>query len=413
MFKFVLQFLILFLLFIDNKKAKGGWLVPTGIILGLYALSALMAIFCLYNGYYVQPFSDSYWLPMIYFDIFILLFLLPFRHFNEKKIQSFVLPSRSFLDVFSTIVIALSIFSMLFYGVSARNVLSMADLGQARNNMVAGESYFEAGILATIGSVAAANYVFAIMLYFIYKMLGEAKIRCVLLFISSFSETIQGLAFVGRDGIVFWFFTFAYMYAFFRPFIQEKERNNLVKKAFIALGIMSIPFFLITISRFSDTIGTGSSMVSYLGQGFVNGPLFWGIEAKPVAKGAGFPLYYEITGISRPVYPSGEMIGDWASWHFSTFVVSLYRSLDLEGLIIVAIVMYLLFIVVANNIKSDINLGQLTFIMLYFQIIGEGVFYFKHSTRGGNLFIISTLILAVFFSLKCKNGKRITVNMIK
>lgn len=408
MFKFVLQFIIIFALWWSNKKAKGSWIVPSGILLGLYTLCSLMGVFTLYNGYYTQPFEDSYWMPMLFFDLFILLFLLPFRQFKEVNIQTISLPSLSFLNVFSDIVIVLSLFSIIFFGSSVRSVLSMADLGAARNDMVSGALYFEKGILATIGSVASANYVFAIVLFFIFKILGGNRIRCGLLLVSSFSEVIQVLAFVGRDGIVFWLFSFAYLYAFFRPFMDKKTGKELIRKALVWIGVILIPFIMITISRFGNS-GVGDSIITYLGQAFVNGPLFFGIEDKPILKGVGFPLFYELTGRPTPVSIGGVIYGDWVSWQFSTFVVSLYRSLGLLGLIIVAFFMYFLFYIVTYRIKSEINLGQLSFYILYFQIIGEGVFYFKHATRGGNLFIVTTLLLSLFFSIAVKFSPKRTI----
>ena len=388
-------------------------MTPSGVVLGLYSICSLAGVFTLFYGNYTQPFDDKYWLPMLFFDLFIIIFLLPFRIFNESGIRVVRLPSRSFLDVFSTIIIILSLFSIVFYGSSVRNIFSMASLGDARNDMVGGELYFEKGISATVGSVAAANYVFAIMLYFIYKIIGNSKTRCALLLISSFSESIQVLSFVGRDGIVFWIFTVMYLYAFFRPFVTEDTEKKLLRKAVIIIAIISIPFFLITISRFGSG-GSGSSIVSYLGQGFINAPLFFGLESKPIDIGSRFPLFYELTGTRMPSGSGPVVIGDWVSWQFSTIVVGLYRSLDLMGLIIVTIIMYCLFRLVTRNVKQVINLGQLTFYMLYFQIIGEGVFYFKHATRGGNLFILTTLMLAIFFSFATKtSAAKIVLNRVR
>lgn len=408
MFKFVIQFLILFLFWWDNRRAKGGvWFTSSSILIGLYMICSLMGIFDLKYGNYFQPFESHYWWPMLEFDLFLLLFLIPFRHFNETRVTELHLPSRAFLDVFSTIIILISFYSIVFFAGSVQNIFSMGNLEDARNSMVEGELYFESGMMATMASVAAANYVFAIVLFFIYRILGGNKLRCILLLLASFSEPIHILAFVGRDGIVFWVFTFVFCYAFFKPYLQKTVQKQIFRSFFTLGIILLVPFLLISMSRFGDSSrGTMGSFVSYLGHAFLQGPLFFGMEDKPLNIGSAFPLFYEITGISRVSNGGPMMIGDWCSWKFSTFIVSLYKSLNLNGLIIFGIIALVLFLITVGRAKKRINFGQFTIYLLYFQVISEGVFYFRHYTRGGNLFILSTLMLALVFSIVTNNSEK-------
>ena len=401
MFKYVIQFLILFLLWWNNRKAKGGaWFTSSGVLLGLYMICSLMGVFELRRGDYFQPYESHYWLPMLEFDLFLLLFLFPFRQFNETRIRALRLPGKVFLDVFSTIIILLSFYSIVFFAGSVRNIFSMENLGDARNSMVEGELYFESGVAATIASVAAANYVFAIVLFFIYRILGGSRLRCFLLLLASFSEPIHVLAFVGRDGIVFWIFTFVFCYAFFRPYLQKTDQKKILRSFFSFGAILLVPFLLISMSRFGDSSsGTFGSFISYLGHAFLQGPLFFGMDEKPLNIGSAFPLFYEITGISRTSTGGPMVIGDWYSWKFSTFIVTLYKSLNLSGLIVFGICALFLFLFTAGRAKEKMNFGQFTVYLLYFQVLSEGVFYFRHYTRGGNLFIVSTLILAIVFSI--------------
>lgn len=400
MFKFIIQFLIMLILLIRNRKNKGGWFTPSGVLIMIYAICSLMAIFVIMSGEYISPKEDYYWLPMLVFDIFIVLYLYPFRRFNEVNVDTIKLPSRQFLDVFSTIIIILSLYSIIYYFGTVRYIFSLSDLGAARNNRYVEGEFIEIGVLNTIASVSAANYVFAIVLYFIYKIIGNNKKRCFLLFISSFSNAIHVLGFVGRDGIVFWFFTFLFCYAFFRPFLIDIDRKGIGK--IIAMGtiILLIPFFMITISRFGESYdrGTSGSIVSYLGQSFVQGPLFFGLEQKPISIGSSFPLFSGLfSGNNQNI--AVVSTGEWITYKFSTFIINLYISLGFYGLIFITLLMLLFFGSSFGRAKNVINFGQLSIYILYFQVIGEGVFYFCHYTRGGNLFIISTLVLSAFFSL--------------
>ena len=133
MLKFVVQFLILFILLNRNRKAKGGWFTPSGILIGIYAVCSLMAIVVVWSGEYVSPRESYYWWPMLVFDLFILLYLLPFRRFNESQIDTIKLPSKQFLDVFSIIISVLSFYAIIYYASTVRFIFSLGDLGAARN----------------------------------------------------------------------------------------------------------------------------------------------------------------------------------------------------------------------------------------------------------------------------------------
>ena len=415
MIKFVFQFLFLLLLWNSNRKAKGEWLTSSGVLIGIYAICSFCGIFALTLGDFTQPYEDKYWLPMLEFDLFLLLFLLPFRLFRESSIQQLVLPSKKILDIFSTIIIILSFYSIIFFSSSVQGIFVMTDLSDARNAMVAGqELYFETGIFATIASVSAANYVFAIVLFFIYQIIGGSKLRSTLLLIASLSEPVHILAFVGRDGIVFWIFTFLFCYAFFRPYLPKVNSKKIIR-SFVLIGmIMLVPFLLISVSRFGDKSGgTGGSFVSYLGQGFVQGPVYFGLENKPLTPGSGFPLFRQLLGLPEYSSDGPVVIGDWISYRFSTFIVSLYQSLDIWGLVIFLFFIYILVSISFGRVKNKITFSQFIIYLLYFQVVGQGVFYFRHYTRGGNLFLLSTLALAILFKFVKDSGNSIVINKVR
>lgn len=409
MFKFIVQFLILFILLYRNRKVKGGWFTPSGILIGIYAVCSMMAIILVWSGEYVSAKDSFYWGPLLVFDLFILIYLFPFRSFNEAQIDKIKLPSKQFLDVFSAIIIILSFYAIFYYASTVRFIFSLGDLGAARDIRYMEGEFVETGIFNTIASVSSANYVFAIILYFIYKIIGNSKTRCKLLFVSSFSNAIHVLSFVGRDGIVFWLFTFVFCWAFFSPYLQVGQRKAIRQIFTIAGVVLLIPFFLISISRFAGNMGgvtggTSGSIISYMGQSFVQGPLFFGIDPKPSNPGSSFPLLHRFF-VANPNY--GPMIiGEWVSWKFSTFIANLYISLGLGGLIVFTVMLLILFMLTFSRLKHVMNLGQFTLYILFFQIISHGVFYFCHYTRGGNLFIVSTLILSVVFAMASKQGEK-------
>lgn len=400
MLKFYIQFLIMLVFFLHNKKEKKTWFCPSNILLGLYLMSTACGIGLLYIADYTDPFKDKIWWCVLAFDITLILFLLPFKRFNENKVENIVLPNRKTLDFLSNGIIILSIYAIIYYVGSARYVLSMSDLSMARNAMVAGEeTYIEAGFMNTIASVSSSLYVFALLFFFIYTAIGGNETRRFLLLISSFSEPLHILSFVGRDGIVFWIFSFVFLYSFFYRFLS-KENNKIIRKSFLYIVVIfAIPFFMISTSRFgSSQTGVEGSIISYLGQGTVNGPLQFGLDPMPYTHGSGFPLFYEFTGIPKPHSIGLTEIGDWKSWTFATFVGGFLLNFGFVGMYVVCLVMLVFFNWTVGKAKRNLSLDKIIIYLLYFIVIGEGVFYFRHYTRGGNLFIIICLLFAFYLS---------------
>lgn len=400
MFKFFIQFLFFYWIWNTNRKKKGDWFTPSSFLLGLYALGAALALPTLYWGYYTEPYSSHYWLPMLEFWMWVILFIAPFFLFNESSIQLLVLPSRHILKLFSSAIILLSFYAIFYYIRTAGSILASEDISELRNMMSAGE-YSESGIFNTIASVSSSFYVFAIVLFFIYIIIEGFKARAKLLLISSLSEPIHVLTFAGRDGIVFWIFSFAFFWTFFYKFLPTKSAEK-IKKTFLYMGIaLAIPLMMVSISRFGRSEeGTLYQMMNYLGQSFVNGPLYFGLDDRPVSY-AGFTLINQI--LHRSTGGDGTRVfmeyGDWRSWTFGTLVVSLYRKLGAVGLLSFGLGALLLFAKAVGKKKPQFRSNHLILYLLYFQVVGEGVFYFRQYTRGGNLFILLCLFGALFAAM--------------
>jgi oligosaccharide repeat unit polymerase len=398
-----------------NKKRKGSWNSPSSFLLFLYLVSAILAIPVVYMNGFEFPFSaKDYWIPMFIFVFCLFCFLIPFCSFKETKVDSIYLPPRRILNLFSNFIIGISLFSIFFFSSSVKNIFQQ-NLLEARTALYGGELYVEAGLPNTIASVGASLYVFAILLFFIYGIIGDSPKRMILLLISSISEPLHILSYVGRDGVVFWIFSFIFLFLFFKPYMSEDFNLKIRKYIVIISFCLLVPIIAISMSRFGESdSGTGGSVINYIGQSFVNGMLYMGIEEKPFTEGAGFPLFYEITGIKQTIVREvgGGMlqIGEWKSWWFSTFVVSLYTNLSFLGLMIFAFCSFLVqrFALVIRH--KSINFSQLFIYLLFFQMYSQGVFYFKQYTRGGNLFIVLCFLFYLFFDIWKNKSNMISKN---
>ncbi len=191
--------------------------MPSFWLLAIYMVGALCGVGDLFVSEYKMPYTPAFWEPMLVFMFTLILFLLPFRTFNENRIREIVLPNKKILDVCSTIIIMLSFFAFFYFISLVVRIFSMGDLGYLRDSRYGpqGEEFVEAGMMNTIASVSASFYVFAILLFFIYSCIGGNKKRRLLLLAGSISEPLHIMAYVGRDGVVFWIFSFVFLFLLF------------------------------------------------------------------------------------------------------------------------------------------------------------------------------------------------------
>ena len=306
MIKFIIVILFFLLFFIKNVKRKNGIYNSSSFLFAIYLLVIVSSVPYMLICDEKLAMEPRYFDEAIYFLLLLLLFLSPIYWYKENKIEKIVLPNYKILQFFSYLIIFLSFFSILFFSSSVNKVFSM-DLGDARNQLYGGDIYVEVGFANTIASVSASMYIFAIMLFFIFLIIGNKKKMCVLLFLSSFSYIFNSLAYAGRDGVVFWIFSYLYIYLFFKDFISYKIRKKINRYFIITVLLLMIPFVMISMGRFSDMIGEYS--LSYIGQSFPNFCLYLGIEDYPTSPGGIFPLFRKLIGLPELESISWSEIG--------------------------------------------------------------------------------------------------------
>lgn len=402
---FVFGVLLFFIRYL--KRLKGEWMRPSVFLAFIYFLSLLCCCIHIKIANETAISDFSFIIPAVSFLFFFFLYFVPICCFKENTISKIVLPSKKTIDTISTVLIILSFVSILYFSTGVVNVFSYGDLGAARNDRyIYGESFIEYGLMYTISSVSASLYVFDILFFFIYLSLGGSTSRCVLLFISSFSEILHVLTEAGRDGVVFWMFSFVFLFLFFKDFISFKKRKMITKYFVIFASAMLIPFIAITIGRFGEN--ATRSMVSYMGQSFLHYCYFFSIEPRPISYGQGFPLFFEI--LNKPMPPFARYANEiTASSAFGTFFREFFVNFGVIGTIVLGLLLGLIF---KRNVK--IKDGMFDFhsffvYILYFQVFSQGVFYFRHYTRGGNLFICICLLCG-FLSRLRNNENRIVLN---
>ena len=384
------------------KRKRGGWLYPSIFLVAIYMLSIICLIIDIASGNTRTVLDMRYMLPALFFVFLCVLYFVPFTSFREDKVEEIVLPSKKVIDIISVVLIILSFESIFFFAGSVRDVFTYGDLGAARDDRyIYGISFVEHSIWYTVSSVSASLYMFDILFYFIYRIIGGKNgVRRVFLFVGSFSETFHVLSEAGRDGIVFWLFAFVFIYLIFRPFLEKKQRSSIAKSFVIIAFVIMIPFTMISKGRFQDN--TNDSYIDYMGQSFKHFCYFFDFSPLPVNYGQGFPLFFEVLHLPLPKW-YGYDNALTSSTAFGTFFREFLTNFGVAGTIIVGFIMAFLF---RTNMRSNgktLFFNQFFIYILYFQIFSQGVFYFRQYTRGGNLYIVLCLLLTLLFKLKFSN----------
>lgn len=408
--KIILSIILFLFIFCTNTKKKKSIFVPSNIILGLYLFVLICAIPFAYVENDMAIMSEQYVFPALVFILYLLLFLLPFSIIPETSVKELVIPNKKVIKWFSLIIIALSLYAIYFFISGVVNVFAYGDLSAARNVRYEQDvTFVGGGISYTIASVASSLYPFAIMLFFLCTITREKLWIRLLLLIGSFSETLHILTEVGRDGAVFWLFSFVFLFLFFKPFIDKSQIQRL-KKVFVILAVgVSIPFVLISMSRFGDMAGGG--FLTYFGQQFSQACYTIDLDPLPVRPGGSFPLYYEITHQPMPkaVSIDTSLVDSTA---FGTFVRTFLTNFGYLGTIVVAIIMALFVLNMVKIKNGKLSFYSLFIYILYFQVYSQGVFYFRQYHRGGNLFIVLCFVFYFVFKLiqKSSSSRKIIIN---
>ncbi|GAB1474496.1 hypothetical protein MASR2M69_19370 [Bacteroidota bacterium] len=201
---------------------------------------------------------------------------------------------------------------------------------------------------------------------------------------------------------------------------MSQEIRVKIKKASVVLTLLlTIPFLIITIARFSDSregvIGQiliyGGQQIQNFNDGFnINTPISYGRSSF-----SKFISIFDFLGIMIPKGQSNENIRLYyiaegvQPWVFKTFVGSFLSDFGKNGTII-----FLLFLSLFTKLSlhrvynnNEFHLSNLIFFILIVQIVLFGVFYFRQADS--NYYIIVVLILSLLFKIKISNSKSIII----
>ena len=375
-----------------NIKRKELFCVSTFLI-SLYVLSLACGI--LYNQLYDEKLiNNDVYIGPIYFVLFTwILYLYPFYAYNEYKRTSLKLPGIRVLNLVSDISIVLSLLTFIVFIPNVGNAFSVESIAMARSDLSQGRESSGSGLLYTISAVISFFFILPLFLSFIYAIIGKSRLRMILLFISSFSYPLYVFNCLGRDGVIFWIFSFFACFLFLKDYLPQKANKRLRRVGFCFIALLLIPFFIISQSRFGEEISM--YLLDYTGQSFSNAAYYLGTKMQPFNIGEGWPLFTRLLGMGD-VEPQFWEVAGTNSTGFGSLVVSFCVSLGNWGTWILGFISLFIFLVLLGKGKR-VDFPCVFVYFMYFQVLSQGLFYFRHANVGGNFYIIMSFVLYFVF----------------
>ena len=401
--------LLMFMVYqLQNKLRFGVVSLLFLTYIGMFLASFLLKLSGLF--YSVFPLSFS---AMIYFALCLATMFMGFMSFRDHRLMAIRIENIFVYRTMEVFLIIGGFSAILFFLPFAYRVLSTEDIKMARilfDAEMQAKTLGRFGLLNSILSLFANLFIVAMICSFInlVPIKGKRRIkRAILLMVSSLSYVVYVLAYVGRDGVVYWIMTFIYCFLLFRPgFISIKDRKRFKRLALIFSIIILIPFFLITIGRFRESEGgVVWSIVSYCGQQvnnlndqfIVNPPVTYGRTSFPV-----FATFFEFIGV--PI-PEANDVDYYLSTYgvrsnvFGTYISSFLKNFGKLGTYIFILLLSILTrgTIIKLRRKRYIYFSNFLVFTLIYQIFYWGVFYFRQYST--NYYILFMLLLSIFFKL--------------
>lgn len=393
-----------------RSKAEPASILARLLWLTYFALGCTATVIDLTKVF--EPIFDPNYLGIVYLLVCILISISGFLAFRSQDVRDVIATVRG-QALIEGVLIALQGFAIAFFLPFAMESLS----GDASANRL--ELSTKAAVLATYGlanTVAGAgSHLFAVSLVMAGIRLCQPKgqgyslVRALLLMFVSLSYVIYILAYVGRDGSIYWLMTALLVFLIFRAHMPTRLRRRIIAFGASLCGLILLPIVTITASRFADNErGAGFSLLEYFGTQIINFSDYASIE-RPMTYGAmNFPLlwkpYCSIFGllgcedwedIKGSVFDQYLFQGK-APWLFATYVSDFIADFGYVGvlLILAAFAVVCRYVCAGRDRNGMMSAPRLIMVVFLFLTPYWGVFYFRFGII--NVFLVMNLIFITF-----------------
>mgnify|MGYP001580934387 CR=1 FL=1 len=370
------------------------------------------SIVCSLVLYLFFDYSESYILefePIFYFSSGLCVLLIGFFRFRDYRLKKVVLNNIRLIKFIELAIIPFTIGAIVFFMLHALTVLS-GDIEANRYAVVAGEENYLGG-MGVINSIFSlvANLFLLNMLYSFLNLTesypGASTGKAFMHLMLSTVYIFYIMAYVGRDGVVFWGMSLIFFYLLFKDFIVEGNRRYLRRSAMVLAVPAVSMFMMISIYRFGGG-GAGHvvlALLDYAGQQLLNFNDHYLVDA-PLAHGAisfapivtfesyflgADSLHFDKDAWNQVFLDKGVM-----PWVFTTLIGSFMYDFGRAGGFGVVVFLSGFVYCILRDVKRHgfIKFSDLILFVLVFQIVSWGVFYYRQYSSF--FYILSLLALA-------------------
>lgn len=380
------------------------------ILWTVYLCLGLSGTFITLSGGIESVFPPNY-LSTIFLLTCTLISISGFLPFREQKISRNCSDTRNLKYIENFLIFSQLLAIVFFFPFAIQSLI-----GDPHENRLFLEDKMQIlgsyGILNTVAGASSQLFVVSIALAFSRltseKKYGRDVFRAAILIISSLSYVIYILAYVGRDGVVYWLMTAVALYLVFRTHIENNDRKKIKLLGAIGAFLLLIPFGIITISRFFDADqGASWSFFEYFGAQIHNFSDYSSIDRPKTLGAQSFPIFVasgcSLLQLSCQTWM--EMKDDIFSlyldqgkvpWVFGTFISDFVGDFGYAGtFILITCFSRICSIACSSDLSNrSYSLSRLTLILFLFLIPFWGVFYFRFSIING--YIIVNIAFVVF-----------------
>lgn len=425
---FLITVIAIVLMFVVYQRKNQGKFGAVSFLMSLYIVMCMSAL-VLYFFFDYDSLYNVQFEPMLYLSLCLCISFFGVFNYSDKRITILIIDNWKLLHVLEIFQIVTSMMAIVFFLPFAIQGLT-GDVAQNRQDVqffgTGMESY---GILNSIFSIFGNLFVVSILLSFInFATIGAggSRLRGKILLSLSGVYIIYVLAYVGRDSLVYWLFSFLFIYLIIKDFIPSIEQREIMKLFRRIAAAALIPFVLITLARFSsqsDTVIEHKnselfSIFDYTGQQFFDFNDQYLADAPPMNGMVNFGQILDISsailGTAKQKLDRYEMFDLYGSsgaivWRFSTFVGSWLQDFGRMGTLIAVSI---LAISLRLSLRKQAVTGVLSFTsILYFIVLSQillfGVFYYRQ--YGTSIAQLTLLFIAVLFSVFKGKGTPVIV----
>ena len=379
-FPFIFFSCILIWSFYRNRKVG-----PSEFILFIYAAVFGVALFAKDRYLYDLKMNHSAWSTFA-MTFFIFILLIPGMYIKRPN-MGMILRSR-FFYYFVRLSVPVIIFSFIYLFPYA--IRSLASGALEVRTSLSSEIILPASILTTIAVGTSLFYPLYTIMFFYARILHLSLFLQLSMLLGSALGVLGGLVYASRDRLIWIPLFFIFSIWLWNEHISNKDIK--VFKFFGAIiGLICLYILVIfTVDRFSgSSYGFLGSIFMYFGaQPYVFAETL-AEQTVPLGIGLRFPIIADLLGIRVDVIRDTPY-----QWMFGTLVADFYAMGGWLSLIFFSFGFSVFFFIVFTIKRLD-PVASLLLLILYCQVIVQGVFYFSLGFEGGNYYLIAILIFAL------------------